>query len=250
MGQLSPAIALALLALYIFYIIRRSFLPDKSTVRVSSFLDDEHKNLDCIMNLVAHVLKADGQVSDVELKAVELRLHHDYTEKYVQKLMAHLRVELANPPSYFEYAEVIANHFDTAAKIQLMHLLISISTADGIITDNEFKVLRDICRRIEFSPKTFDALLAMFRFRTEQQQQQKQKRVNISQQQLMNAYAILEIEASSTEQEIKKAYKTLAKIHHPDKVAHLGEDMQKVAAEKFKIILAAYELICKKRGIA
>jgi DnaJ like chaperone protein len=37
--------------------------------------------------------------------------------------------------------------------------------------------------------------------------------------------------------------------YHPDKVATLGEDVQKAAEEKFKTISQAYEAICKERGI-
>ena len=37
--------------------------------------------------------------------------------------------------------------------------------------------------------------------------------------------------------------------YHPDKVATLGEDVQKAAEEKFKAVNLAYEAICKERGI-
>jgi DnaJ like chaperone protein len=37
--------------------------------------------------------------------------------------------------------------------------------------------------------------------------------------------------------------------HHPDKVAHLGEQVQKDAAEKFKKVQDAWERIKKERGL-
>ena len=37
--------------------------------------------------------------------------------------------------------------------------------------------------------------------------------------------------------------------YHPDKVATLGEDVQKAAEEKFKTVNQAYEAICRERGI-
>ena len=37
--------------------------------------------------------------------------------------------------------------------------------------------------------------------------------------------------------------------YHPDKVATLGEDVQKAAEEKFKAVSKAYEEICRERGI-
>ena len=40
----------------------------------------------------------------------------------------------------------------------------------------------------------------------------------------------------STGEEIKKAYKKLAREYHPDKVARKGEEYVKIAEEKFKIL--------------
>ena len=62
-------------------------------------------------------------------------------------------------------------------------------------------------------------------------------------------YRILEIEPSATDEEVKKAYRRMAVKYHPDKVATLGEDVQKAAEEKFKAVSLAYEDICKERGI-
>ncbi|MCI6492967.1 MAG: DnaJ domain-containing protein, partial [Bacteroidales bacterium] len=62
-------------------------------------------------------------------------------------------------------------------------------------------------------------------------------------------YRILEIEPNATDEEVKKAYRKMAIKYHPDKVATLGEDVQKAAEEKFKAVNQAYEAICKERGI-
>ena len=53
----------------------------------------------------------------------------------------------------------------------------------------------------------------------------------------------------ATDEEVRKAYRRMAIQYHPDKVATLGEDVQKAAEEKFKAISQAYEAICRERGI-
>ena len=64
-----------------------------------------------------------------------------------------------------------------------------------------------------------------------------------------NAYKILEIERSATDDEIKKAYRKMAKKYHPDKVITDNEAIKKGAEEKFKEVQKAYEVIQKERGM-
>jgi DnaJ like chaperone protein len=42
----------------------------------------------------------------------------------------------------------------------------------------------------------------------------------------------------------------MAVKYHPDKVAHLGKDVQKAANEKFQKVVEAYDTIKKQRGLA
>ena len=64
-----------------------------------------------------------------------------------------------------------------------------------------------------------------------------------------NAYKILEIEKSVTDDEVKKAYRTMAKKYHPDRVNTENEAIKKGAEEKFKEVQKAYEIIQKERGL-
>jgi DnaJ like chaperone protein len=66
--------------------------------------------------------------------------------------------------------------------------------------------------------------------------------------QVGGAYKILEIDKSASNQKIKKAYRDLAKKHHPDKVQHLGAAYVKAAQEKFQKIQKAYQRIKTERG--
>ena len=63
------------------------------------------------------------------------------------------------------------------------------------------------------------------------------------------AYTVLEITSDATDEEVKKAYREMAKKHHPDMVAQLGEDIKRSATEKFQKISAAYEEVRKQRNM-
>ena len=58
-------------------------------------------------------------------------------------------------------------------------------------------------------------------------------------------YEILSIDASASGDEIRAAYRTRMHEYHPDKVAHLGEELQKVAHRKTVEIQQAYEQLRK-----
>ena len=60
-----------------------------------------------------------------------------------------------------------------------------------------------------------------------------------------NPYEILGINKNATKDEIQKAYKDKAKQYHPDKVSHLGEELQKIANEKFLEIQKDYDFLMK-----
>jgi DnaJ like chaperone protein len=62
------------------------------------------------------------------------------------------------------------------------------------------------------------------------------------------SYRILGISKSAGKEEIKKAYRRLASVYHPDRVSSLGKDFTLLAEEKFKMINDAYEGIRKTRA--
>ena len=65
----------------------------------------------------------------------------------------------------------------------------------------------------------------------------------------ISAYKILELDPSCNDGDVKKGYRKMANKYHPDKVSHLGYDLQKLAEEKFKAVNNAYQTIKKERQL-
>ena len=56
---------------------------------------------------------------------------------------------------------------------------------------------------------------------------------------------ILEVPAGASLDQIVKAFRKKAKIYHPDKVRHLNERLQEAAAEEFRRLRQAYEMLTR-----
>ena len=61
-----------------------------------------------------------------------------------------------------------------------------------------------------------------------------------------SAYKILEIEKTASSTEIKKAYRTMVKKYHPDKIRGQDPAMIRGAEEKFREVQKAYETLINK----
>ena len=59
-------------------------------------------------------------------------------------------------------------------------------------------------------------------------------------------YQILGIDRSASADEIKKAYRELARKYHPDKLEHLGDEFKELAEMRFKEIQKAYQELSGK----
>jgi hypothetical protein len=63
-----------------------------------------------------------------------------------------------------------------------------------------------------------------------------------------DAYRLLEIEPTATDDEVRRAWRDMTKVWHPDRFAH-DADLQQKAQEKLKEINGAYEAILADRSL-
>ncbi len=181
--------------------------------------------------LSAAVIKADGIVKKSELEYVRQFFKNNFGEAKAQQLMMMLADLLEKDINIQEISVQIGQYMDYSSRLQLIHYLFGIAQSDGHIDTTEINIIDTISRYLRLSGADFQSVKAMFVKDTE------------------SAYKILEIASTSTDEEVKKAYKKMAIKYHPDKVSHLGEDVQKAAEDKFQELNAAYEEIKKQRGM-
>ena len=120
---------------------------------------------------------------------------------------------------------------DHPSRLELIHILYGLSASDGEIHPEEVRIIQTISNYLNINRQDYESIKAMFA------------------EDEGAIYRILEVSNSDSNDEIKRAYRKMANKYHPDKVAHLGKEMQKLAEEKFKSVNNAYQKIKKIRGI-
>lgn len=199
-----------------------------------------------LLILSALVIKADNKIDQREL---------DYVRTHFVSLFGKSRANNA----FKIFNEIIKNdtvstrrvcmqiqqHMDHPSRLQLLHYLFGIAASDDYVSNQEITELRKIAGYLHISRRDYDAIEAMF---SGYNQQSKHQKANFNNFNTESAYKILNVDKSATNDDIKKAYRKMAKKHHPDKIQHLGETHAKAAEEKFKKIKDAYEQLQTERN--
>lgn len=183
-----------------------------------------------LLILSSVVIKADGKQDQRELDFVRQQFVGMYGKEranHAFKLFKDISKQDIPLQQVCLQIRQMMNH---ASRLQLIHFLFGIAKADGLVSEMEVNAIQTIANYLGINHLDFESIKAMFYSSTD------------------NAYKILEITKEATVDEIKTAYRKMAKKYHPDKVTHLGEEHQKGAEEKFKQVQQAYDQIQNERG--
>lgn len=174
-------------------------------------------------------MKADKKLLKTELNYVGQFLSQNFGRENAQDLMILFRDILKQDYSLPTVCRQIKRHMDHPSRLQLIHVLFGLSRADGDVHPLEIDAIGKIASYLGVSQTDFESIKAMFASST------------------TAAYRILDIDPDASPDEIKRAYRKMANKYHPDKVSHLGEDLRRLAEDKFKSINEAYQKITKER---
>ena len=208
--------------------------PSKAARGRTTYSASEQRNSFMVSLLVlsAAVIKADGKTLQSELDYVKDFIRKNFGEAAVPEAMRILEQLCRQEVNVYSVGQQIGRYMNYSQRLQLFHYLVQVAMADGQFDKKEKGVLEVIGSTIGLGGADVQSVIAMFYKETS------------------SAYTVLEISPSATDDEVRAAYRRMAMKNHPDKVATLGPDVQKAAAEKFRQVQEAYEAIKKERGIS
>lgn len=184
-----------------------------------------------LLVLSAAVMKADGNVRKSELDYVKRFFLQNFGQERAENYIKMLREILDKEYNIYEVSQQVGRYMDYSSRLQLLHYLFGIANSDGRISQEELGVINTISDYMGVVNSDFQSVKAMFIKETD------------------SAYKILGVDANASDEEVKRAYREMAKKNHPDLVSNLGDEVRQAAEKKFQEINAAYEAIKKQRGI-
>lgn len=184
-----------------------------------------------LLILSAAIMKADGKVTRNELDYVKQFITNNFGADRAPEYVKILGELIKKDFNLQEVSTQIRQYMDYSSRLMLIQFLFGIALSDGKSHGSEIDIIQTISSFLGISNNDYVSIKAMFIKDTN------------------SAYQILEISPDATNDELKKAYRELAKKYHPDKVSHLGEEIKKAAEVKIIKLNAAYEAIKEERGI-
>ena len=199
-------------------------------IRTSNAINPETFRLN-LLSLSALIIKADGKIEKKELDFVRNFFIGQFGKERAESIFKTFNTQIKKKTQNLDQlTNVFVQQTGYETRLQILHFLFGIANADGNISDLELQKLSKVASGMQLRLPDFVSIKAMFVKNTD------------------NAYKILEIDSKATQDEIKKAYRKMAKKYHPDKLRGQDPAMIKGAEEKFREVQKAYETLISQKN--
>ena len=200
--------------------------------------------------MLAKMAKADGRISQTEIAAVEVAFCRlGFSDEARAFAVSVFRKAKDDSHSIYEYArdfaQAVPNH---EVRTLFYELLWDLACADGVVTRGEDRMLREIISHLGINASWY-AIFARERLGAggESRQSAPPSQANA----LADAYSALGVSPSASDEDVRRAYRDMAKKYHPDTLRAQGlpEEMVGRATERMSKINAAWSEVRKARGL-
>ena len=203
---------------------------DPRGAAVPSAERDFHASL---LVLASLVIKADGKVDQRELSFVREQFRQWFGTDRANEAFNFFKQVVREQPALTTVCVEVRRHMSLQGRIQIVGFLFGLAQADGAIEPSERQMIARIAQYLGIGQADF----------------QWQELLHGSAEKRLDPYEVLGLSPSSSDSDLKSAYRRLVKKYHPDALQGMGEDVVKEAEASFRQIQAAYEELCRARGI-
>ncbi len=214
--------------------------------------------------VMGHIAKSDGRITEVEIEQAR-QIMRRLNLNDAQKKAAIEAFNFGKQPE-FNLSEAINTlktkcHRNRLLLQLFLEFQVSAATVNEHLSPIKEKIIRQISEALGFFNQqhfNFENFFHAFNDFAKQQQgsshwQNSYRSSNPFKNEMGvdQAYRVLGLTASASNEEVKKTYRKLISQNHPDKLVAKGlpPEMIKLATEKTQQIQLSYERVCKARGM-
>lgn len=207
---------------------------------VRELVDNKDNGVDILelslLRLSSLMIKADGHIDEEEIKLVRNFFYKTFGNEKANRLFKELKNSPPIPNNLDEILNVIKSRLEPSKIFAIIQFLYSISIADGNLAVSEDEFIFKVGKKLGFTIQRLNEIRNQF---------VNEEKTTSSYSSSENAVYLkkLGLSGDPTRDEIKKAYRKLAKEYHPDKLVGVSETIKKIAEEKFREIQEAYEFL-------
>lgn len=220
-----------------------------------------------VLLVLAWIAASDGSVDEGEAKQLS---EISVASKHGHEVEPLLRLVKSHDIKAIQLAcEIVAHHFRGGKARLFLEMAIGMSIADGYLLPTENHILRFLADLLAVDSVGLNSLFeevtgrgipdpsdisssGYWRSReagqtkSDQKSSREEKATSAPRSsKSAQAYAVLGLEPGASKEEIRKAFRRLAQIHHPDRFSSLGDESVAAATTTFQRINEAYEHLVK-----
>ena len=206
---------------------------------VRELIDNADEGIDVfelsLLRLSSLMIKADGHIDDEEIKVVRTFFFKSFGNEKATKLFKELKKAPPIPNNLDDILNIIKSRLEPSKFYSVIQFLYTISIADGHLAVSEDEFIFKVGKKLGFTIKRLNDIRSQF--------VEPEKSGNSNDSEKSSHLNKLGLSGNPTQEEIKKAFRRLAKEYHPDKLAGVNETIKKIAEEKFREIREAYDYL-------
>lgn len=202
-----------------------------------------------IVELIVIITRADEKITVKDQKLVIKSLKGQFGHYKAKRAYRYFqKVKTSESISVGKACGKLNQVFEAKNATVLLDIIVKIAVADQYMSQREEEIVREIAQRLRVHPNVLNSILARRNFAWESKRRSQSSGTNdkstTRQSGLFRAYEVLGIPDNSPFSDVKKAYRELAKIYHPDKV--MKGVNKEIAKKQFQEISEAYQILKQK----
>ena len=220
-----------------------------------------------ILLVLAWIAACDGTIDEKEAKKLS---EISAAGKHAHEIDPLIRLAKNHDIKAIQLAcEIVASHFRGEKALLFLEMAIGMSIADGYLLPTENYILRFLADLLEVDSVRLNSLFKHITGRgipdpsdvssseywrskeesnaksDQKSRQEEKEKSSTHSSKSTQAYAVLGLEPGASKEEVRKTFRRLAQIHHPDRFATLGAESVAAATSTFQRINEAYDYLVK-----